>query len=173
MMVDEVQTGLGRTGAWFGFQHYGVRPDVVTVAKALGNGVPIGACWARDGVAEAFVPGDHATTFGGQPLATAAARAVLEVMEAEDVPARAARAGTRLCDGLAAIPGVAAVRGLGLLVAAELEPDRPAAAVATAALEAGLVVNAVTGSALRLAPSLLVSDAEIDEAVSILAKVLS
>jgi acetylornithine/N-succinyldiaminopimelate aminotransferase len=173
MMVDEVQTGLGRTGAWFGFQHYGVRPDVVTVAKALGNGVPIGACWARDGVAEAFVPGDHATTFGGQPLATAAARAVLEVMEAEDVPARAARAGTRLGEGLAAIPGVAAVRGLGLLVAAELDPDRPAAAVATAALEAGLVVNAVTGSALRLAPSLLVSDAEIDEAVSILAKVLS
>ena len=173
MIVDEVQTGLGRTGAWFGFQHYGVDPDVVTVAKALGNGVPIGACWARQDVAEAFVPGDHATTFGGQPLATAAARAVLEVMEAEDVPARAARAGTRLCDSVSAIGGVAAVRGLGLLVAAELEADRPAGAIAAAALEAGLVVNAVTGSALRLAPSLLVSDAEIDEAVSILAKVLS
>ena len=89
-MVDEVQTGLGRTGRWFGFQHLGVRPDVVTMAKALGNGVPIGACWARDDVAAAFVPGDHATTFGGQPLAAAAARAVLAVMEAEDVPARAA-----------------------------------------------------------------------------------
>ena len=85
-MVDEVQTGLGRTGRWFGFEHFGVRPDVVTMAKALGNGVPIGACWARRDVAAAFEPGDHATTFGGQPLATAAARAVLAVMEREDVP---------------------------------------------------------------------------------------
>ena len=172
MMVDEVQTGLGRTGEWFGFQHYGVQPDVVTVAKALGNGVPIGACWARDDVAAAFVPGDHATTFGGQPLAAAAARAVLAVMEEEDVPARARRAGARLTEALEAVPGVTAVRGLGLLVAAELEPDRTAGDVAAAALEAGLVVNAVTPSALRLAPSLLVTDGEIEEAVAILAKVL-
>ena len=92
LVVDEVQTGLGRTGKWFGFQHAGVRPDVVTMAKALGNGVPIGACWAPAEVASAFVPGDHATTFGGQPLAAAAARAVLAVMEAEDVPARATSA---------------------------------------------------------------------------------
>ena len=173
MMVDEVQTGLGRTGRWFAFHHYGVRPDVVTMAKALGNGVPIGACWARDEVASAFRPGDHATTFGGQPLATAAARAVLEVMEREDVPARAARAGEKLVAALAAVPGIATVRGLGLLVAAELEGDRPAAEVAAAALGAGLVVNPVTSSALRLAPSLLVSDAEIDEAVAILGRVLA
>jgi predicted acetylornithine/succinylornithine family transaminase len=172
MMVDEVQTGLGRTGEWFGFQHYGVRPDVVTVAKALGNGVPIGACWAREDVASAFVPGDHATTFGGQPLATAAARAVLSVMRQEDVPARARRAGDRLTKALADLPGVAAVRGMGLLIAAELEPSRPAAEVVAAALAAGLVVNAVTPSALRLAPSLLVTDDEIDEAVAILARVL-
>ncbi len=172
MMVDEVQTGLGRTGRWFGFQHYGVRPDVVTMAKALGNGMPIGACWARADVADAFVPGDHATTFGGQPLAAAAARAVLAVMEEQDVPARAERAGRRLGRALAAVPGVAAVRGAGLLVAAELEPGRGAAEVAAAALDAGLVVNAVTGSALRLAPSLLVTDDEIDEAVAILTKVL-
>ncbi|MEO6120904.1 MAG: aminotransferase class III-fold pyridoxal phosphate-dependent enzyme, partial [Acidimicrobiales bacterium] len=92
-MVDEVQTGLGRTGRWFAFQHFGIEPDVVTMAKALGNGVPIGACWARAAVADAFVPGDHATTFGGQPLATSAARAVLATMEAEDVPARATAAG--------------------------------------------------------------------------------
>ena len=98
-MVDEIQTGLGRTGEWFGFQHFGVQPDVVTMAKALGNGVPIGACWAKADVAAAFVPGDHATTFGGQPLATAAARKVLEVMEREDVPARARDAGKRLGDG--------------------------------------------------------------------------
>ena len=173
MMVDEVQTGLGRTGEWFGFQHYDVRPDVVTVAKALGNGVPIGACWARNDVAEAFVPGDHATTFGGQPLATSAARAVLAVMQSEDVPARARRAGARLTTALASVPGIADVRGLGLLVAAELEPGRNAGEAAAAALSAGLIVNAVTPSALRLAPSLLVSDEEIDEAVSILTKVLA
>jgi acetylornithine/succinyldiaminopimelate/putrescine aminotransferase len=172
MMVDEVQTGLGRTGEWFGFQHYGVQPDVVTMAKALGNGVPIGACWAHDDVAAAFVPGDHATTFGGQPLATAAARAVLAVMEEEDVPGRARRAGALLTERLAAVPGVSAVRGMGLLIAVELD-DRVAGAVATACLDAGLVVNAVTPTALRLAPSLLVSDAEIDEAVAILRKVLS
>jgi len=166
-MVDEVQTGLGRTGRWFGFQHLGVQPDVVTVAKALGNGVPIGACWAREAVADVFEPGDHATTFGGQPLATAAARAVLAVMEAEDVPARAEARGAYLVRALEAIPGVRAVRGAGLLVAAEL--DGPVAKqVAAGALDGGLVVNPVTDTALRLAPSLLVTEAEIDEAVTIL-----
>src|SRR5262249_17901429 len=99
LVVDEVQTGLGRTGRWFAFQHAdGVVPDVVTMAKALGNGVPIGACWARAEVATAFRPGDHATTFGGQPLAARAALAVLEVMEKVDAPARAERAGRRLSD---------------------------------------------------------------------------
>ncbi|MGH9157429.1 MAG: acetylornithine transaminase [Acidimicrobiales bacterium] len=171
-MVDEVQTGLGRTGRWFGFQHFGVEPDVVTMAKALGNGVPIGACWARSEVADAFVPGDHATTFGGQPLATAAARATLAVMEAEDVPARAAAAGHRLAAALAAVPGVATVRGLGLLLAAELDQPATAGEVAARALETGLLVNAVTPSALRLAPSLLVTDAEIDQGIALLTKVL-
>ena len=165
MVLDEVQAGLGRTGRWWGHQHAKVRPDVVTSAKALGNGVPIGACWARQEVAAAFVPGDHGTTYGGQPLAAAAARAVLAVMEVEDVPARAERAGARLDAALAATPGVASVRGLGLLLAAELEGGR-AADVATAALDAGLVVNAVTPTAVRLAPPLLVTDAEVDEAVA-------
>ena len=172
LMVDEVQTGLGRTGRWFAFQHMGVEPDVVTMAKALGNGVPIGACWARADVAAAFEPGDHATTFGGQPLAAAAARAVLAVMEAEDVPARAAAAGARLAAALEALPGVGSVRGLGLLLAAELAPGGDARAVATAALANGLVVNAVSPTAVRLAPSLLVRDEEIDQAVAILAGVL-
>ncbi|HUP85066.1 MAG TPA: acetylornithine transaminase [Acidimicrobiales bacterium] len=171
-LVDEVQTGLGRTGEWFGFQHFGVQPDIVTMAKALGNGVPIGACWARDEVAASFVPGDHATTYGGQPLATAAARAVLRTMEVEDVPARARVAGKRLTDALIGLPGVSGVRGLGLLLAAELA-EPVAKDVATRALDAGLVVNAVTENALRLAPSLLVSDDEIDEAVALLEKVLS
>ena len=124
-MVDEVQTGLGRTGDWFAFQTLGVRPDVVTMAKALGNGMPIGACWARAEVADAFQPGDHATTFGGQPLATAAARATLAVMEAEDVPARARAAGQRLEHALTTLPGVQSVRGAGLLLGVELVGKGP------------------------------------------------
>ncbi|HZP30422.1 MAG TPA: acetylornithine transaminase [Acidimicrobiia bacterium] len=172
LIVDEVQTGLGRTGRWFGFQHAdGVVPDVVTMAKALGNGVPIGACWARAEVAGALRPGDHATTFGGQPLAARAALAVLDVMQAEDVPARAARAGDRLRTELAALPAVAAVRGEGLLLAVELAGGLAAKDVADACLERGLVVNAVTPTALRLAPPLLVRDDEIDEAVAIVAEV--
>jgi acetylornithine/N-succinyldiaminopimelate aminotransferase len=171
-VVDEVQTGLGRTGRWFGHQHFGMVPDVVTMAKALGNGVPIGACWARADVASAFAPGDHATTFGGQPLAAAAARAVLGELQRIDAPARAARAGARLADLLCELPGVAEVRGLGLLLAVELADGSRADDVAARALAAGLVVNAVSATALRLAPPLTVSDAEIDEAVTILAAVL-
>jgi len=170
LMVDEVQTGLGRTGAWFGFQHAGVEPDVVTMAKALGNGVPIGACWAREDVAGTFEPGDHASTFGGQPLAAAAARATLAVMEAEDAPARARRAGARLTELLTALPGVSEVRGLGLLLAAELAGG-DAKAVQAECLRRGLVLNAVTPTALRFAPSLLVTDDELDEAVFIVAGV--
>jgi acetylornithine/N-succinyldiaminopimelate aminotransferase len=173
MIVDEVQTGLGRTGQWFGFQHYGVRPDIVTIAKALGNGVPIGACWAREDVAAAFGPGDHATTFGGQPLATAAARAVLQVMQDEDVPSRARSAGAYLTAAIEKLAGVRAVRGLGLLIAVELEESKNAGAAAAAALDSGLVVNAVTPTALRLAPSLLVSTDEMDEAVSILERAIA
>ena len=172
-MVDEVQTGLGRTGKWFGHQHFGVVPDVVTMAKALGNGVPIGACWARAEVAGVFEPGDHATTYGGQPIATAAARAVLSVMEAEDAPGRAAAAGASLTQALLSLDEVAEVRGLGLLLAAQLVDGIDARTVAAEALVRGLVVNAVTPSALRLAPSLLVSEAEIAEAVAILAHILS
>jgi predicted acetylornithine/succinylornithine family transaminase len=173
LIVDEVQTGLGRTGRWFGFEHAGIAPDIVTMAKALGNGMPIGACWARAGVAATFAPGDHATTFGGQPLAARAARAVLDEMIAIDAPALATRAGDRLMAALEALPEVRAVRGLGLLIAAELVDGLDAAAVNRACLGAGLVVNAVTPTALRFAPPLTVSDAEIDEAVAILAGVLA
>jgi acetylornithine/N-succinyldiaminopimelate aminotransferase len=174
LVIDEVQTGLGRTGRWFGFEHGGdVRPDVVTMAKALGNGLPIGACWARADVAEAFRPGDHATTFGGQPLAARCALTVLDVMEREDVPRRAAEAGKRLTRALLAVPGVIAVRGAGLLLAVELEPGIDAAVAARSCLEHGLVVNAVTPTALRLAPSLLVSEAELDAAVVIIEEVLA
>ena len=175
LILDEVQTGLGRTGRWFGFEHAGdgVRPDVVTMAKALGNGVPIGACWARADIANAFAPGDHATTFGGQPLAARAALAVLDVMETEDVPGRATRAGGRLAAAVEALAEVEAVRGAGLLLAAELGAGSDAKAVEEGCRERGLIVNAVTPTALRLAPPLLVSDDEIDEAVAILRAALA
>lgn len=172
LMMDEVQTGLGRTGRWFGFEHAGIRPDVVQLAKALGNGMPIGACWARADVAAVFEPGDHGTTYGGQPLATSAARATLAVMESEDVPARAERAGARLAEGLGGLPGITDVRGLGLLLGAELAEGIAAREIAAGALEAGLVVNPITPTALRLAPPLLVGDHEIDEALAILDVVL-
>jgi acetylornithine/N-succinyldiaminopimelate aminotransferase len=144
----------------------------VTVAKALGNGVPVGACWARGDVASVFEPGDHATTFGGQPLAMAAARAVLATMEAEDVPGRAARAGRRLAERLAAVPGVGGVRGLALLLAVELT-GHDAHAVNRALLAEGVVANAVTPTALRLAPSLLVTDDQIEAAATTLERVLA
>jgi acetylornithine and succinylornithine aminotransferases len=174
LMMDEVQTGLGRTGRWFGFEHGGdVRPDVVTLAKALGNGFPIGACWARRDVAAAFKTGDHGTTFGGQPLAARAALAVLDVMELENVPLRAERQGKRLMTALRSVPGVAEVRGVGLLVAAELRDGIAAGPIAAACLEHGLVVNAVTPSSLRFAPPLLVTDDDVDRAVAILQEVLT
>jgi acetylornithine/N-succinyldiaminopimelate aminotransferase len=171
LILDEIQTGLGRTGHWFAFQAQGLEPDVVTMAKALGNGMPVGACWARAEVAAAFGPGDHGSTFGGQPLALAAAKATLAVMEAEDVCGRARRAGARLAEGLAQLPGVVSVRGAGLLLAAQLAT--PVAKEASAlALEQGLLVNAVGSDSVRVAPPLLVSDDEVDEALAILGVVL-
>lgn len=172
LIADEIQTGLGRTGEWFGCDHFGVRADVVTVAKALGNGFPVGACWARADVADVFEPGDHGTTFGGQPLAAAAARATLDALVAEDAPTRARRAGAQLADALLGLDGVGSVRGMGLLLGAELDPGIDARVVAAAALAAGLVVNPVRPTTLRFAPSLLITSAEIDEAVDILGDVL-
>ena len=207
MMLDEVQTGLGRTGKWFAHQHEngsGVsadsgadknnsqavggdavagtsdpawRPDVVTMAKALGNGMPIGACWAKAEVAAAFRPGDHATTFGGQPLATAAARAVLATMEEMDAPAVAEQMGAKLRAQLEAMEEVAQVRGRGLLLASELTPEaldgRPAAEIASQCLEAGLVVNALTPTAIRWAPPFVITENDIAEAVGIFGKVVA
>ncbi len=170
-MVDEVQTGLGRTGRWFGFQHFGVSPDVISLAKALGNGMPIGACWAKREVAASFQPGDHATTYGGQPLATAAARAVLDTMVSIDAPGLARATGEKLTAAMLALPQVTGVRGLGLLLAVELQGVNAPAAAARC-LEEGLVVNGVTPTAIRLAPPLIIGDAEVAEAVSILGPIL-
>ena len=169
MMVDEVQTGLGRCGAWFAHQRLGVVPDVVTLAKALGNGMPIGACWAKREIAAVFQPGDHGSTYGGQPLAAAAARAVLEVMQREDAPGRAERSGQRLTHGLSDVAGVSAVRGFGLLLAVELAAGN-SKEVAAELLARGVIVNAVTPTALRLAPSLLISEEEIETAIASIAE---
>jgi predicted acetylornithine/succinylornithine family transaminase len=172
MIVDEVQTGFARTGRWFGFEHAGVRPDVVCLAKAMGNGMPIGACWARRQVAAVLQPGDHGSTFSGTPIATAAAQATIAELRRIDAPTLALLAGARLQRLLLSTPGVTAVRGAGLLLAAELD-GRDTKPVAAACLERGLVVNNVTPTALRFAPPLTVSDDEIDEAVAIVKEVLA
>lgn len=176
LVMDEIQTGLARTGRWFGYQYAGVQPDIVTMAKALGNGVPVGAVWARPDVSSAFVPGDHGSTFAGQPLALAAVRAVLAQMQAMDAPAAAGRLGAALRDRLLQVDGVDSVRGRGLLLAAELSEEaragRSAKDVASACLDQGLVVNGVTPTALRLAPPFVVSTEQLAEGCSILAGVL-
>ena len=169
-MVDEIQTGLGRTGKWFGWQHFldhDSRPDVITLAKALGNGMPIGACWAKKEIAAAFKPGDHGSTYSGQPMASSAALAVLRVMEREHTDEAAARAGERLQHALRQVPGVVDVRGLGMLIAVELSGGN-AKGVYLRLMELGLVCNAVTDTALRLAPPLNISDAHIDEGVALI-----
>jgi predicted acetylornithine/succinylornithine family transaminase len=173
MIVDEVQTGFARTGRWFGFEHAGVVPDVVTMAKAMGNGFPVGALWAKREVAAVFQPGDHGSTYSGTAIATAVVSAVIAEMRRIDAPALAEQRGAYLRDRLAALPGVSMVRGRGLLLAAELDGGRDAKAVYTELLSRGLVTNPVTATALRLAPPITVSEAEIDEAIAIMAGVLS
>jgi predicted acetylornithine/succinylornithine family transaminase len=173
LIIDEVQTGFARTGRWFGFQHAGVRPDVVTMAKAMGNGFPVGAVWARTDVAAAFQPGDHGSTYSGTAIATAVVRTVIEEMRRLDAPALAETKGASLRAKLEAIPQVRSVRGQGLLLAAELGDGADAKAVYTELLARGLVTNAVTATALRLAPPITVSGAEIDEAVALIADVLA
>jgi acetylornithine/N-succinyldiaminopimelate aminotransferase len=173
LMVDEVQTGFARTGRWFGFEHAGIVPDVVTMAKAMGNGFPVGAVWARTDVAAAFRPGDHGSTYSGTAIATAVVSAVIAEMRRIDAPARAAAQGEALRKKLAAVPGVVSVRGQGLLLGVELGDGVDARAVSAELLTRGLVTNAVTATALRLAPPITVTDDEIDEAVALVAAVLS
>lgn len=177
MMFDEVQTGLARTGAWFAHQHYGVEPDAISMAKALGNGMPIGAIWARTDVAASFKPGDHATTFGGQPLAASAALATLEIMQSINAPDLANTVGGAMTEKLLELNGVTSVRGRGLLLAAELDPevlgDRTGADIAKACLHAGLVLNGVTPTALRIAPPLTITFAEIEQGLGVLNSILN
>jgi acetylornithine/N-succinyldiaminopimelate aminotransferase len=172
LIMDEVQTGFARTGQWFGFEHLGIQPDVVTLAKGMGNGMPIGALWARREVAGVFAPGDHGSTFSGTALATSAVLATIAEMRRIDAPARAVEQGARLRTGLESLKSVASVRGLGLLLGAQLVDGIDAKAMQTKLLDAGLVTNAVTPTALRFAPPLNVSNAHVDEALEILGTVL-
>ena len=172
LIFDEVQAGMGRTGAWFGFQHASVRPDVVTMAKGIANGMPVGAMWARDDVAAAFVPGDHGSTYAGQPLALSAARATLAELERIDAPAVARAHEATFRSLLEPMAAVDHVRGRGLLLGVELTPEalagRKAGDIARACLDRGLVVNGVTPTALRLAPPFIVTDEQIAEGVEII-----
>ena len=169
LILDEVQTGLGRTGRWFAHQHHGITPDVMTLAKGLGGGVPIGACLAAPR-ADVFEPGDHGSTFGGNPLACAAAVAVLSVIERDGLVGHAAEMGGVLHEALLDL-GAKDVRGLGLMQAFEFAEPR-AKAFQQSCLEAGLIVNAVDENSVRLVPPLIIGSAEIDRAHSIMRKAL-
>jgi len=171
LIFDEVQTGLGRTGRMFGYQHFGVVPDVMTLAKTLGGGFPIGCCLARDKWADVFEPGDHAATFGGNPLACAAAiAAVTEIKEGGWVE-NADRVGAYFRHRLATLPAIKEVRGLGLMIAVEFEEPK-AKSVAAKALQAGLIVNPIGESILRFVPPLIITQDLVDRAMSILSECL-
>ena len=164
LVLDEIQSGIGRTGRWFAHQAAGVRPDVLTLAKGLGGGLPIGACVGLGAAGAGFAKGDHGSTFGGNPVACAAALAVLEVIERDALLAHVTAVGEHLAAGLQAVdhPLVAGVRGAGLWRAVVLTTP-VAAAVEAAARQAGFLVNAVQPDAIRLAPPLVLSAAEADE----------
>lgn len=168
LIFDEVQTGIGRTGKMFAFEHYGVRPDILSLAKALGGGIPIGVFLATEEVSRGFEPGVHGTTFGGNPFATKVAGAVLDVVIGEKLPERAAALGAHLKARLERLDGVAEVRGMGLMIGVELEEGLSAPRVMRAALERGLLVGASGDAVLRVLPPLVISEADADEAAGIL-----
>jgi acetylornithine aminotransferase len=174
LMLDEIQTGMGRSGKWFAYQHENIVPDVVTLAKALGNGIPIGACLARGAAAQVFKPGSHGSTFGGNPFAARVALAVIDAIEQNKLVARVLELGTRLLTGLkhqlSGVAGVTEIRGRGLLLAVEL--DRPCKDVMQLALDERLLVNVTADNVVRLLPPFILSDAEADEIVERLVRAL-
>jgi acetylornithine/N-succinyldiaminopimelate aminotransferase len=175
LILDEVQTGIGRTGALFGYQHFGIEPDIITLAKGLGGGFPIGAVLAKEYCA-VFVPGDHGTTFGGNPLATRVGHAVVRYVLSRDVSGKAARAGEVLGRRLFELEDrfdfITAVRGKGLLWGVEFQRDM-AEEVTLGCLEGGLIVNNVRPNVLRLSPPLTIGEAELEQGLAVLERVLS
>jgi len=174
LMLDEVQTGIGRTGTLFAFQQTGIVPDVMTLAKGLGSGVPIGACLANGAAAEVFKPGNHGTTFGGNPLACAAALATLSAVEEQDLCKQAAETGAFIREGLtkqlAGTSGFVEVRGIGLMIGIQL--DRPCADLVKLALEKGLIINVTADSVVRLLPPLIMTRDEAQQVVDMLAPLI-
>lgn len=173
LILDEIQTGVGRTGTWFTFQQFGIVPDAITIAKGIAGGVPIGALVTFGDTSDLFESGQHGSTFGGNPFATTAANAVLGEIEASDLVANAERRGLQIREGIASIgsPLIAEIRGRGLLIGVGLA-DPIASEVSSCALEAGLIVNAANDSSIRIAPPLIVGDAEIEEFLAIFTSVL-
>jgi acetylornithine aminotransferase len=171
LMIDEVQSGIGRTGKWFAHQWSGIVPDVMSLAKGLGSGVPIGACLARGAAAKVFKPGNHGTTFGGGPLVCVAALVTLEVIEKQGLLEHASRMGEVVKGGLqrelAGVAGVKEVRGMGLMIGVEL--DRPCGDIVARALAAGLIVNVTADKVIRLLPPLVIREEEARQVVAILA----
>ncbi len=167
MMLDEIQTGMGRSGKLFAHQHNGILPDVMTLAKGLGNGMPIGACLARGAAAEVFAPGNHGSTFGGNPLACRVGISVLDVIEMEGLTERAATLGSYMLNGfqerLGGLSGVNEIRGMGLMLGIEL--DQPCGELVTQALEQGLLINVTAEQVIRLLPTLTMTDEVCDETV--------
>lgn len=174
LMIDEVQSGIGRTGKWFCFQHAGIIPDVMPLAKGLGSGVPIGACLAHGAAAQVFKPGNHGTTFGGGPLVSVAALTTLSVMEEDGLLDNAAKMGEIIRNGfkqaLAGIAGVRDIRGQGLMIGIEL--DRPCGDLVNTALENGLLINVTADTVIRLLPPLIIKPAQAEQIVEILAALI-
>lgn len=172
LVIDAVQTGMGRTGDWFGYEYSGITPDVITLAKGLGGGLPLGAMIALGKAAELFQPGDHGSTFGGNPITTAAGLAAIDLIESKKLLTKVKKQGSHLIQELALIPGVKEVRGAGLLLGIELE-SKKASDIATAMRNQGVLVNAANETTIRIAPALIVTDAQINRFVSIFRKVIS
>ena len=172
LVIDAVQTGMGRTGDWFGYEYSGITPDVITLAKGLGGGLPLGAMIALGKAADLFQPGDHGSTFGGNSVTTAAGLAAIDVIESKKLLAKVKKQGAYLIQELALIPGVKEVRGAGLLLGIELDSLK-ASDIATAMRNAGVLVNAANETTIRIAPALIVTDAQINKFISIFRKVIS
>ena len=174
LMLDEIQTGMGRTGEWFAFQHESIVPDVLTLAKALGNGMPIGACLTKGKASEVLVPGNHGTTFGGNPLACAAGLAVINVLEANHYIPSIASKGDKLLkqfkEALANQTGVLDIRGKGYMIGIQL--DRPCGELVATALEQGLLINVTRGDTIRLLPTFVMSSEQTDELVNTLVDII-
>lgn len=174
MMLDEIQTGICRTGKWFAHQHNGITPDIMTLAKALGNGVPIGACLAKGEASKLFQPGHHGSTYGGNPLVTSAATAVIDTCKKYNLDVQANRLGEKLLNGfrknLQELNAVIDIRGKGLMIGIQL--DRPCAELVKTGLDAGILINVTAGDVVRLLPPLVISDEQADKIVELVSELI-